>query len=64
MDSSGRISGPGAARLLGLACACFGSAALAQDDSKKNPLMDVYFGEQHLHTQNSFDAFTVGVTGT
>lgn len=50
--------------MLGLACACFGSAALAQDDAKKNPLMDVYFGEQHLHTENSFDAVTIGVSGT
>ena len=30
----------------------------------KNPLKNVYFGEQHLHTRNSFDAFTVGVTMT
>lgn len=29
-----------------------------------NPLKNVYFGEQHLHTQNSFDAWTVGVRGT
>ena len=28
----------------------------------RNPLKNVYFGEQHLHTENSFDAFTVGVT--
>ena len=31
---------------------------------KKNPLKNVYFGEQHLHSQNSFDAYTVGVRGT
>ena len=31
---------------------------------KPNPLKNVYFGEQHLHTQNSFDAWTVGVRGT
>ena len=31
---------------------------------KANPLKNVYFGEQHLHTQNSFDAYTVGVRGT
>jgi len=31
---------------------------------QKNPLKKVYFGEQHLHTRNSFDAFTVGVTQT
>ena len=29
-----------------------------------NPLKNVYFGEQHMHTQNSFDAWTVGVRGT
>jgi len=27
----------------------------------KNPLKNVYFGEQHLHTTNSPDAFVVGV---
>ena len=35
-----------------------------RDASKPNPLKNVYFGEEHLHTRNSFDAFTVGVTGT
>ncbi len=47
-------------------------AAWAQDaagepgrgSGKKNPLKNVYFGEQHMHTQNSFDAYTVGVRGT
>ena len=29
-----------------------------------NPLRNVYFGEQHMHTRNSFDAFTVGVGQT
>jgi hypothetical protein len=29
-----------------------------------NALKNVYFGEQHMHTQNSFDAYTVGVRGT
>ena len=47
----------------------FGAPALAQDrssgepgrvDSGPNPLKNVYFGEQHMHTENSFDAFTVG----
>ncbi|MEA3413658.1 MAG: DUF3604 domain-containing protein [Pseudomonadota bacterium] len=32
-----------------------------RDSGKKNPLKNVYFGEQHMHTRNSFDAFTVGV---
>jgi hypothetical protein len=31
---------------------------------KANPLKNVYFGEQHMHTRNSFDAFTIGVTQT
>jgi len=29
-----------------------------------NPLKNVYFGEQHMHTRNSFDAFTLGVNQT
>jgi len=28
--------------------------------SGPNPLKNVYFGEQHMHTENSFDAFTIG----
>ena len=28
--------------------------------SGPNPLKNVYFGEQHMHTRNSFDGFTVG----
>ncbi|MGR3662983.1 MAG: DUF3604 domain-containing protein [Paracoccaceae bacterium] len=36
----------------------------AGDPGKPNPLKNVYFGEQHMHTQNSFDAWTVGVRGT
>jgi hypothetical protein len=31
---------------------------------KPNPLKNVYFGEQHMHTRNSFDAFTAGVAQT
>ena len=30
----------------------------------QNPLKNVYFGEQHMHTQASFDAYTAGVLGT
>jgi hydrogenase/urease accessory protein HupE len=30
----------------------------------KNTLKNVYFGEQHMHTRNSFDAFTLGVKAT
>ena len=29
-----------------------------------NPLKNVYFGEEHMHTRNSFDAFTAGVSAT
>jgi hypothetical protein len=31
---------------------------------KPNPLKNVYFGEEHMHTRNSFDAFTIGVNQT
>ena len=55
-----------------LCLALFATAAWAQDSigepgrgsDKKNPLKNVYFGEQHMHTRNSFDAFTVGVNQT
>ena len=30
----------------------------------KNSLKNVYFGEEHMHTRNSFDAFTIGVNQT
>jgi len=33
-------------------------------EGKANPLKNVYFGEEHMHTRNSFDAFTVGVNQT
>jgi hypothetical protein len=55
-----------------MAPALIGANALAADSAgepgrssgKPNPLKNVYFGEQHMHTQNSFDAYTVGVRGT
>ena len=31
-----------------------------RDGGKVNPLKNVYFGEQHLHTSNSPDAFAAG----
>jgi hypothetical protein len=34
------------------------------ESKKPNPLKNVYFGEEHLHTRNSFDAFTLGVNMT
>ena len=35
-----------------------------RDGSGPNPLRNVYFGEQHLHTQNSPDAFMTNGRGT
>jgi hypothetical protein len=35
-----------------------------RSSGKKNPLKNVYFGEQHLHTSASPDAFAVGTRGT
>ena len=35
-----------------------------RDATGKNPLKNVYFGEEHMHTRNSFDAFTIGVNQT
>jgi hypothetical protein len=35
-----------------------------RDLKKPNPLKNVYFGEQHLHTSASPDAFAIGTRGT
>ena len=35
-----------------------------RDSGKPNPLKNVYFGEQHLHTTNSPDAFVIGTRGS
>ena len=35
-----------------------------RESRKANPLKNVYFGEQHLHTAASPDAFAVGTRGT
>jgi len=35
-----------------------------RDSGKPNPLKNVYFGEQHLHTQNSPDAYSMGTRNT
>jgi len=35
-----------------------------RSSGKANPLNNVYFGEQHLHTQNSPDAFAMGTRNT
>ena len=52
--------------------ALFATSVLAADSvgepgrssGKKNPLNNVYFGEQHLHTQNSPDAYAMGTRNT
>jgi len=36
----------------------------SRETGKPNPLKNVYFGEQHIHTQNSPDAFSLGTRGT
>ncbi|TFH23560.1 MAG: DUF3604 domain-containing protein [Myxococcales bacterium] len=36
---------------------------LGRQSGKPNPLKNVYFGEQHLHTVNSPDAFAMGMVG-
>ena len=35
-----------------------------RSSGKSNPLNNVYFGEQHLHTQNSPDAYSMGTRNT
>ncbi len=35
-----------------------------RNSGKPNPLNNVYFGEQHLHTQNSPDAYSMGTRNT
>ena len=55
----------------GIFCAILGVLSVAsvsaqsigepgREAGNKNPLKNVYFGEQHMHTENSFDAFTIG----
>ncbi len=58
-------------RLSLLASVLFVSGAMAdsigepgRSSGKKNPLNNVYFGEQHLHTQDSPDAFAMGTRNT
>jgi len=62
----------GAFALSVLCSALFAANAFAADPvgepgrsaGGKNPLKNVYFGEEHMHTRNSFDAFTIGVNQT
>lgn len=55
--------------LLGIAAEAFANPSNAAGEPGKNsegpnPLKNVYFGEQHLHTSASPDAFVVGGLGT
>ena len=47
---------------VGIAAAADPVGEPGRGTGEKNPLKNVYFGEQHMHTRNSFDAFTVGST--
>jgi hypothetical protein len=46
------------------ACAAEPVGEPGRESGKKNPLKNVYFGEQHLHTVNSPDAFALGTRNT
>jgi hypothetical protein len=58
--------------IAGLLTALIATNAVAQDSTgepgrgadKPNPLNNVYFGEQHMHTVNSPDAFAMGTRNT
>jgi hypothetical protein len=48
-----------------LLCAGLGAGAASQGFAEKNPLREAYFGETHVHTSWSFDAYIFGndITG-
>jgi len=50
--------------LISIAWAADTAGEPGRGSGKKNPLKNVYFGEQHLHTSASPDAFAVGTRGT
>jgi hypothetical protein len=50
--------------MLALAALSTLADAQGQNPPQKNPLRNVYFGDLHLHTMLSFDAFTIGTRTT
>jgi hypothetical protein len=50
--------------VLAIAVVCTFAISQAQAKPEPNPLNNVYFGEQHLHTTNSPDAFAMGTRNT
>ena len=46
--------------VLAIVIVCSFAVSWVQAKPEPNPLKNVYFGEQHLHTQNSPDAFAAG----
>jgi len=52
------------AGLSALALAADSAGEPGRSSGKANPLKNVYFGEEHMHTSSSFDAFTAGVSAS
>jgi hypothetical protein len=50
--------------VLAIAVVCSFAIGRVNAKAKPNPLRNVYFGEQHLHTAASPDAFAIGTRGT
>ena len=48
----------------GVALAQESAGEPGRDSDGPNPLKNVYFGEQHIHTRNSPDAFVLNERGT
>jgi hypothetical protein len=64
MPSMGSLLLTGALLLAPLAGGAESIGELGRAAGKPNPLNNVYFGEQHLHTVNSPDAFAMGTRNT
>lgn len=64
MKMKNKMSALGCGLLSVAVCSAASVGEPGRDGAKANPLKNVYFGEQHMHTRNSFDAFTAGVSAT